>query len=75
MKDQNTGKTENEDQYREKYSVNRKPTQKEKEQLVGKDNVDKCIWDDIIVLDEKGTGRNRKNEIELEQGSGLFRTV
>ena len=30
-----------------------KPTQADKEQLVGKNNVDKCIWGDIITLEER----------------------
>ena len=54
MKDQNTGKTENEDRYRKEHYVKRQPTPKEQEQLVGKDNVDKCNWGDIWVLGEKG---------------------
>ena len=52
MEDYGTGNTENEDQYRAKYSAKRKPTEEEKEQLVGKDNVDKCKWGDIYVLEE-----------------------
>ena len=53
-----TGIFVNEYLYRIKHSVKRKPTEEEKEQLVGKDNVDKCIWGDIIVLEEKDTQGN-----------------
>ena len=54
MKDQGTGKTENEDRYRKKYSKPRQPTQMDKERLVGKENVDKCKWGDIYVLWDEG---------------------
>ena len=53
-KDQDTGKTENEDRYREEHSVKRTPTQMDKERLVGKENVDKCIWGDIYMLRDEG---------------------
>ena len=52
VKDEGTGKRENEQHYRDKHSVTREPTQKEKEQLVGKNNVDKCEWGTIRVLEE-----------------------
>ena len=54
VKDEGTGKLgKNEQLYREKHSVTREPTQKEKEQLVGKNNVDKCEWGTIRVLEER----------------------
>ena len=49
--DEGTDKRNNERRYREKHSVFREPTQEEKEQLVGKENVDKCIWGTIRVLE------------------------
>ena len=42
----------------EKNAVRREPTEEEKEKLVGKENVDKCIWGDIFVLEENETQDN-----------------
>ena len=44
--------------YLEENSVRRELTPKEKEYLVGKENVEKCIWGDVWVLEEKGTQGN-----------------
>ena len=46
-----TNKRKNERRYREKHSVFREPTPEEKERLVGKENVDKCDWGTIRVLE------------------------
>ena len=43
----------NQDRYLAQNTVRRQPTQEEKEYLVGKENVDKCIWGDIHVLEDK----------------------
>ena len=53
FRDERTGKRKNERNYRKKHSVVQEPTQEEKERLVGKENVDKCIWGDIITLEER----------------------
>ena len=49
---EDTNKRKNERRYREKHSVFREPTPEEKERLVGKENVDKCEWGTIRVLEE-----------------------
>ena len=50
--DEGTGKRNNERRYRGKHFVFQEPTQEEKERLVGKENVDKCDWGTIRVLEE-----------------------
>ena len=71
MMDRDTGKTENADQYRAEHSIRRKLTQEEKEDLfrsdnittnvdTEKDDVSKCRWGDVLVLEEKGTQGNSK---------------
>ena len=63
MMDRDTGKTENESQYRAKHYTMRKLTQEEKENLfrsddittnvdTEKDDVSNCKWDDVLVLEE-----------------------
>ena len=47
-----TDTCENERRYCGKHSDVREPTQEEKERLVGKENVDKCEWGNIRVLEE-----------------------
>ena len=44
----------NADRYLIDNAVRREPTEKEKEQLVGKENVKKCRWGEIYVLGEEG---------------------
>ena len=48
-----TDKKYDEKDYLEVNAVRREPTQIDKEQLVGRENVDKCIWGDIFVLEDK----------------------
>ena len=44
--------------YISENAVTRDPTQKEKERLVGKDNVDKCVWGVIQILEERNAPEN-----------------
>ena len=43
-KDQATGGRDNQEQYLAENADRREPTQAEKEYLVGKGNIDKCVW-------------------------------
>ena len=49
-KDRNTGGRENREHYLAKNAKRQKPTQNDKVYLVGKNNVNKCIWGDLLVL-------------------------
>ena len=49
--DLGTGNHENRDKHLAENTERREPTQKEKEYLVGKDNVYRCEWGDILVLE------------------------
>ena len=49
-RDQATGGRGNQEQYLADNADRQEPTQAEKEYLVGKENVDKCTWGDIWVL-------------------------
>ena len=51
LRDLGTGSRENQNQHLAENAVRREPTQQEKEYLVGKENVDRCIWGDVFVLD------------------------
>ena len=53
----------NADRYLIHNAVRREPTEKEKEQLVGKENVKKCRWGEIYVLGEGGI----QEELELDR--------
>ena len=50
-KDQATLRRDNENRYLAENAVTRELTQGEKEYLVGKDNVDKCEWGEVGVLE------------------------
>ena len=49
-KDRNTGGRENRKHYLDKNAKRQKPTPHDKEYLVGKNNVNKCIWGNLLVL-------------------------
>ena len=51
--DLDMGSYENQDRYLAENAERRQPTPEEKEYLVGKDNLDKCVWGDIYVLEDK----------------------
>ena len=51
LRDLGTGSRENQNQHLTENVIRREPTQEEKEYLVGKDNVNRCEWGDILVLE------------------------
>ena len=53
LSDVGTDGRESEERYLAVNAVRRQPTQEEKEQLVGKENVDNCKWGDILVLEKE----------------------